>query len=269
MGAWLHSWWQQFKRPVLVTGLITVSMLVIVLIVVEVRAYGTGFGVYTIITTSKTTSGVTSPTIASTTAYQPGKTLWDWMQLLFIPVVLAVAGFWFNHRERKAAELRAENERKAAGLRAEAESEIEQQRAKAEQEIASDNQREASLQAYINEISELLIHENLGKSDEDAEVRKIARVRTLTVLRRLDGLRKGSVLQFLHESGLIDKGKRIIDLRGAHLGGANLDHADLRSADLRDADLAETYLFGAHLAGAYIIPEQLATAIEEEEVWYP
>ena len=125
MGAWLHSWWQQFKRPVLITGLITVSMLVIVLIVVEVRAYGTGFGVYTIITTSKTTSGVTSPTIASTTAYQPGKTLWDWMQLLFIPVVLTVAGFWFNHRERKAAELRAENERKAAGLRAEAEREIE------------------------------------------------------------------------------------------------------------------------------------------------
>jgi hypothetical protein len=47
-----------------------------------------------------------------------GKTLRDWMQLLFIPVVLAVAGFWFNHRERKAAELRAEAER-----------EIEQQRA--------------------------------------------------------------------------------------------------------------------------------------------
>ena len=42
------------------------------------------------------------------------KTLWDWMQLLFIPVVLAIAGFWFNHRERKAAELRDENERKAA-----------------------------------------------------------------------------------------------------------------------------------------------------------
>src|SRR5437899_11644457 len=42
------------------------------------------------------------------------KTLYDWMQLLFIPVVLAVAGFWFNHRERKAAELRVETERKAA-----------------------------------------------------------------------------------------------------------------------------------------------------------
>src|SRR6266516_8072436 len=54
------------------------------------------------------------------------KTLYDWMQLLFIPVVLAVAGFWFNHRERKAAELRAESE----------------------QEIASDNQREVALQEY-------------------------------------------------------------------------------------------------------------------------
>src|SRR5437764_5900640 len=61
-----------------------------------------------------------------------GKTLWDWMQLLFIPVVLAVAGFWFNHRERKAAELRAEAER-----------EIEQQRAEADREISFDNQREA------------------------------------------------------------------------------------------------------------------------------
>ena len=51
------------------------------------------------------------------------RTLYDWLQLLFIPVVLAIAGFWFNHRERKAAELRDENERKAAELRAQADRE--------------------------------------------------------------------------------------------------------------------------------------------------
>lgn len=226
------------------------------------------------------------------------------MQLLFIPVVLAVAGFWFNHRERRAAELRAENERKAAELRAEAERKFEQQRAKAEQEIASDTQREAALQGFINELSELLLHENLRESKPENEVRKIARVRTLTVLRSLDGLRKGSVLQFLHESGLIDKDKRIIDLRGAHLGGAYLDHddlsganlsgaymaradlsyadlrganlsgaslegADLREANLEDACLAGAYLFGAHLAGANTTPEQLDTVKEYEEIWYP
>src|SRR5947207_10262402 len=74
-----------------------------------------------------------------------GKTLWDWMQLLFIPVVLAVAGFWFNHRERKAAELRAENERKAVELRAEAERGIEQQRAKAEKYLNS-----CFMRTYVN-----------------------------------------------------------------------------------------------------------------------
>src|SRR5260221_8343698 len=77
-----------------------------------------------------------------------GKSLWDWMQLLFIPVVLAVAGFWFNHRERKAAELRAEAER-----------EIERQRAKTESDIAEDNQREEALKEYIDKMSELLLHE--------------------------------------------------------------------------------------------------------------
>ncbi len=115
----------------------------------------------------------------------------------------------------------------------------------------------------------MLLHENLRESKPENEVRKIARVRTLTVLRRLDGLRKGSVLQFLHESGLIDKDKRIIDLRGAHLDGAYLDHADLRGASLEDACLAGAYLFEAHLARTNIAPEQLATAKEDEEIWYP
>ena len=71
-------------------------------------------------------------------------------------------------------------------------------------------------------MSELLLHENLCKSKPDDEVRKIARVRTLTVLTRLDGKRKGSVIQFLYESELIDKNKTIIDLLGADLNNAEL-----------------------------------------------
>jgi len=194
-----------------------------------------------------------------------GKTLWDWMQLLFIPVVLAVAGFWFNHRERKAAELRAENEQKAAELRAEAEREIEQQRAKAEQEISLDNQREAALQAYINEMSELLLHENLRKSTEDEEVRNIARVRTLTLLRRCDAERKASVLQFLHESGLIDKDKCIIGLSGAdlskaYLGGLVLTNANLSRTILIGANLMGTQLMGANLSETTLIGALLTSA---------
>jgi uncharacterized protein YjbI with pentapeptide repeats len=170
-----------------------------------------------------------------------GKTLWDWMQLLFIPVVLAVAGFWFNHRERKEAELRSENERKAAELRA-----------KTESDIAEDNQREAALKEYIDKMSELLLHEKLRESKPEDEVRTIARVLTLTVVRRCDAERKGSVLLFLHESRLIEKGNCIIDLTGADLseaslGGVNLSHADLSGAKLYDATLNEANLSHANL----------------------
>ena len=178
------------------------------------------------------------------------KTLYDWMQLLFIPVVLAVAGFWFNHRERKAAELRAESE----------------------QEIASDNQREVALQEYIKEMSELLLHEKLLESQPEDEVRKIARVQTLTILPRLNGERKGSVLRFLYEAKLLDDVPPIIDLhhadlRGAHLAfanlhgadlsGANLDFADLSGADLDDTKLEDARLSLANLKGIYRSPDDL------------
>ncbi len=269
MEAKLRSWWQQIKRPLSVIGVIAASILVIALVIEIIGGYlfnwkGTGVG---------------------------QKTLWDWMQLLFIPVVLAVAGFWFNHRERKATELRADNERKAVELRAAAEREIEQQRAKAEQEIMSDNQREVALQAYIDKISELLLKEHLGELLPDGKadqkyrqqqngkfidelkpeyeaVRKIARVRTLTILPRLDGDRKSSVLQFLHESGLItmdDKGKSIIDLDDADfqevsLWAPNLSNANLKKTNLRGAILNLANLSNVKLSNAQLVQANLSGA---------
>ena len=150
-----------------------------------------------------------------------GKTLWDWLQLLIIPFALTIIAIFFNRAERKN-----------------------------EQRIASDNQQEAALQAYIDSMSELMLHENLRKSAEDDEVRRIARVRTLTTLSRLDAYRKRSMLQFLYESVLIDKNKNIVTLFGADLSEADLRLANLREADLRDADLSYTNLREADLRGA-------------------
>jgi hypothetical protein len=53
----------------------------------------------------------------------------------------------------------------------------------------------------------------------------VARARTLTVLTRLDKVRKGSVVQFLSESGLITGNRPILDLRQADPGGADLSDA--------------------------------------------
>ncbi len=64
---------------------------------------------------------------------RPSKTLWDWLQLfgvLAIPVVVGFGAVWFTTRQGKVAD--AENK---------------------------DNQRENALQAYIDKLSELLLHE--------------------------------------------------------------------------------------------------------------
>src|SRR6266516_2570592 len=183
MVARLRSWWQKRRTP-----LIGVAITVLVVGLLALLTFGyllrwawTGF--------------LTN-------------TLWDWLQLLIIPVVLAVAGFWLNQIQKS-------REEEATEKRTKAEQEAAEKRAQTEREIASDHQREAALQAYIDKMSELLLEKRLRGSAEDDEVRKIARVRTLRVLPRLDKERKRSVLQFLHESGLIEKGKRIIDLSSA------------------------------------------------------
>jgi uncharacterized protein YjbI with pentapeptide repeats len=90
----------------------------------------------------------------------------------------------------------------------------------------------------------------LRDSAEEDEVRKIARVRTLTVLPRLDADRKMSVLQFLYESGLINKDKLIIDLSGANLFQADLLQANLSNANLSAANLSPANLDGANLSEA-------------------
>src|SRR5258708_9996370 len=176
MGVRPRSWWQRIKQHPVATVFISLSALLVLLVLLGGYKFNwdwTGF------------SG----------SNKSGKTLWDWMQLLFIPVVLAAAGFWFNDRERK----------------------IEQQRVEADREISFDNQREAALKEYIDKLSELLLHENLFKSEPKSKPKKISRVRTLTVLPRLDSRRKRNVLQFLYEASLINKNTPIVDLQRLNL----------------------------------------------------
>jgi uncharacterized protein YjbI with pentapeptide repeats len=184
------------------------------------------------------------------------------MQLLFIPVVLAIAGFWFNHRERKAAELRAENERKGAELRSSAEREIEQKRANTKQEIALDNQREAALQGYLDRVSELLLQTNLSEERSDEKVLMLIRARTLTTLKGLDPDRKTSLFGFLWESGLIGRfNLNDADFSGADLSGADLIGVKLRKANFSGANLHRVTLNKAELLGANLKGANLSSTM--------
>ena len=168
------------------------------------------------------------------------KTLWDWLQLLSalaIPVVLAVAGFWFTAWQ---------GERQQA---------IEAQRANVERDIEDQRAQDNALQAYLDQMTDLILEKNLRDSKEESEVRTLARARTLTALGRLGPDRKRSVVQFLYESHLIREGNLIIDLENADLSGADLRldtliEADLSDANLSGANLSDAGLFKVDLIGA-------------------
>jgi len=101
----------------------------------------------------------------------------------------------------------------------------------------------------------------LRQSKEEDKGRTLARARTLTVLTRLEkGERKGSVVRFLFESGLINKDHVVLDLRGADLSGADLNGANLEDANLFLADLSWANLIRADLNGATLSGADLSGA---------
>jgi len=183
------------------------------------------------------------------------KTLWDWLQLLVVPLALAIIAFLFNRTttrtEQKIANQRILEDRQIAERRYQQDQKIAAQRYQQDQQIAQDKQREDLLQTYLDRMSELLLKEQLGSPTSKDEVRKVARVRTITILFQLDARRIGYVFAFLQDAGLmLNTSESIVSLSQANLSKINLSGADLSGADLSGANLSGANLSGANLSGA-------------------
>ena len=180
------------------------------------------------------------------------KTLWDWFDLLGVPLSLAILGYILQQQQQKRAEVLAKEQR----------------------EIAADETKEEILQAYFDRLSVLLVDKNIlaiakkvyATDEENDETQHqtratteeieqlsaavdVIRARTLSTLRRFenDGERKSSVIRFLIEAEVVSKAK--LDLRDADLGGANLEGANLEGANLKGANLEGANLTGTNLTG--------------------
>ena len=215
-----------------------------------------------------------------------GKAIWDWLQLLIVPLALAVLGLWFTVQQDARQQ------------------KIEDRRAQVEREIQDQRAEHATLQAYLDQMGTLLLDRVLRTSDENSDVRRLARARTLVVLDALGSARQERVLRFLSETDLIQptppneqpvmtlkyaslknvelphrillKGADLqqadlsganltdIDFRGTYLAGAHLEEANLERAELQDADLSGAFLGGADLSGADLSGADLSNA---EGLW--
>jgi uncharacterized protein YjbI with pentapeptide repeats len=192
-----------------------------------------------------------------------GMTVRDWLDLLVVPLALVVISFLFTTQQDQRQQ------------------EIENQRAAAERELAVERAQDEALQAYLAQMSTLMLEKDLRNSEENSEQRTLARARTLTVLGRLDPRRKTALMQFLVEADLVqrvDGREPIISLRGADLrdavlfdtdlSGANLMEANLNDAilsasDLSEANLSEAYLRDATLDGTNLRNANLTVAFLE------
>jgi Tol biopolymer transport system component/uncharacterized protein YjbI with pentapeptide repeats len=123
--------------------------------------------------------------------------------------------------------------------------------------------KDEALQAYIEQINELLAEKNLRVSEEGSDVRQLAREKTLQVLEGSDPSTKEKAVRFLAEADLVqDVGQRvpIISLSNTDLGDANLSGIDLRGADFRAANLGSSDLQKADLSGADLTDADLTSA---------
>lgn len=201
-----------------------------------------------------------------------GKTAWDWLQLLIVPIILSLITVAFTWQQ---------------GAR---QQRIEDQRAEAERAIQEQRAQHATLQAYLDQMGTLLLDRDLHNAGEDSDVRRLARARTLVVLDALGSGRQNRALRFLRETELIQattpdrppiislkyaslsnldlNGKKLLgatdltqaNLKGSDLSAAQLESTDLSGAHLEGADLGEAYLMDAELGGAYLNNADLSGA---------
>jgi uncharacterized protein YjbI with pentapeptide repeats len=202
----------------------------------------------------------------------PRRTLWDWLDLLIVPAVLAIGGYWFA-----------------------------EQRAKTERHIEAQRTQETALQAFLDQITHSSAYSALRTAPASGHKRAAVRAKMQILLLRLDEVRRGVLLSSLHGVKLIRKKEitpyeytkqesektgaqrwrypilRLNDidfsrtelnpdtkltfddlsgiiLRGAKLSKVNLSGANLRNADLRDADLRGAQLRKANPQDSEWIP---------------
>lgn len=117
-----------------------------------------------------------------------GNTFWDWLSLLITPVTLAVISVLFSIQQNQKNLLASEHQ-----------------------------QQDSALTACMEQLTRLLLEQDLKSAPQGSPVRDVARAHALTALRRVDAPRRAALVHFLNEAGLLDKDAPLVDLSGVEL----------------------------------------------------
>ena len=94
-----QTWWEKNKRLLVIVGIVIIVLLIAFALAVYMFGWDwTGF------------TSVIGPTVHPNEQYRPAKTLWDVLQLLIVPIILAIGGFWLSQMQREGEKI-AEDQR--------------------------------------------------------------------------------------------------------------------------------------------------------------
>lgn len=242
----LHKWWQKSGTVWRVIAIVDVIIGILFVVgVVSQLGMDTGFGSFS----------------APDGTYYREKTLWDWLELAIVPAVLislvALLNYGAGERERRTT---------------------------------IEREQEEALRLYLDNMSEFFLKYDLReklkkvtveagayydtRGGDDPPVVDIARVRTVTTLRKLNVRRREEVIDFLRDAGLYFGESALlqraimprIDLRGSNFWNVNLAWAKLSEASLTAVDFTLANLQGAHMTGANLSSARLSSTNLSEAI---
>ena len=212
---------------IIIFGIIGIVFIINNLCEYDLMPSSTGFCNYTIITTNQENIIIEKETFT--------RTLWDWFELLIFPIALALFAYYLNNYQKKM------------------EHKIAEERFNLERELRKDYERENLLRKFFDDINYLLTEKNLMSSPVDSTERSIARNKTLTTVRELDGVRKGKLFEFLFDSKLISIENCIVDLSSADFSNTVLNNYIFEKIVLKHVNF-----LGSNLNGIFIIDSNIS-----------
>lgn len=187
------------------------------------------------------------------------KTLWDWMGLLIVPMVLLIGGYFLNQ-----SQITQQNNIEEARITRQID--LDDKRIAEQRRIEDERNYINILNNYRRSITDLMINGGLNDAGYNVASVKTASALTASTAPQLDGERKGQLIIFLFKAHLIMSDNPRVNLAKVDLSKAILTDADLQKIDLRNARLTQvnftrTNLTDAVLRGADLTDVDFTDAI--------
>ena len=159
------------------------------------------------------------------------RTLWDWLELLLIPIFLTTGAWIVSYFDKKTS-----------------------------LETEKENQMQKILDAFIDKISSFYLKEEITCTSKlSSGLEKVLRTQVLSALRQLDPNRKAELLQIIYEMNFIQNEPKI-SLHGANFNNINLVSAPLGNSTIKGASFVDANFRNSNLENSVFIGSDFTNA---------